>query len=260
MDFEPRALAWGIKRGVAKDIDSLSDLLHDNFTYRSDCYDFLKNEDVQRAYDDMKVGEKPDIIFVDTLSKNLVGDSDKNDVMSNFLINMEKLRQATGATIVVIHHTGWSNQDRERGGYSLRAGVDTSVLVRKNGESGSTVICKKQKMGRDFPTFDVIFDLVELDEISTSDEQITGLVGRCGLIDQEYEDLKKLVRSILSEHKEMNQSELVKCIQDKAPKRIGKQKAIDHIDRMVVDVEIHQKSGDNNSKIYEKLGFPEDIS
>lgn len=117
-----------------------------------------------------------DLIVLDTLTKNFNGDADKNADMGKFLNQMERLREETNAAVLVLHHTGWGNTDRERGGRAIRDNVDTSILVEKDQEY-SKLICKKQKLGQEFPEILSRFETVRLPERDTEDEQVTALVG-----------------------------------------------------------------------------------
>ncbi len=207
-DFELRSIAWSEN----KDIDTPS---IDEFAYRPGFYDFNQDGSVDAviAHIQERLGEA-DMIIVDTLSKNFIGDSDKNESMAMFLSRMEELREKTGATIVVIHHSGWGNTHRERGGSSLRCGVDTSVLVEKDGEK-STLYCSKQKMGQEFVKFSVKFDMVHLPEFDTEEEKVTALVGHYHDDTEEKQDaLQKLITESFAVKETWGQMELVKSIQN----------------------------------------------
>jgi hypothetical protein len=86
--------------------------------------------------------------------------------MNAFIANLDKLRLATGATILVIHHSGKDSSRGERGSSALRAAVDTSIEV--TGQSGTrTFRVEKQKDGESGASFS--FDLKSV-EIGLDDE------------------------------------------------------------------------------------------
>jgi len=94
-----------------------------------------------------------DLVFVDTLSRNFGGgDADKNADMQAYLRNVDFIREQTGATVVNIHHTGWSETSRERGAKSLRDYSDASISVQRV-EDMIEVSCKKQKDKPEFETY-----------------------------------------------------------------------------------------------------------
>lgn len=204
-DFEYRAWAWSKVRSVELPTEEW-------FVYRPGVYDFSQDNVVEAVLAD--VNERlggAGLLVIDTLSKNYPADTDKNEVMAKFVTQCELLREATGATIVPIHHTGWSNTDRERGGRCLRDGVDTSIGVELEGEV-SVVKCKKQKLGQAFEPISVRFDLVRLPEWDTPDEEMTALVGHP--VDNHRQELfEELLRACLSSGPK-SQGELVKDIRN----------------------------------------------
>jgi DNA-binding MarR family transcriptional regulator len=87
--------------------------------------------------------EKPVAIVVDTLARNFAGNENAQEDMNDFVRGCDTLRLRTGATVVVVHHTGW-NAERSRGSTSFPAAVDTEVTLSRDGER-VTVKCTKQK-------------------------------------------------------------------------------------------------------------------
>lgn len=87
-----------------------------------------------------------DVVFVDTLSRNFgEGDTDKNVDMQKYLRGCDRIREATGAAVVSIHHTGHNEDSRERGAKSLRDYCDSSICVRSPDGGAVEIECKKQK-------------------------------------------------------------------------------------------------------------------
>lgn len=107
---------------------------------------------------------KPALIVVDTLNRNLGGsDSDDKD-MNPFLDNIDYLKNKYGATILIVHHTGW-NTERERGCSSLRGRADTMISVAKTNKDGRltdgiTISCVKQKDADEFRSFGVALESI----------------------------------------------------------------------------------------------------
>lgn len=206
-DFEYRCMAWCKTRKVAAPSVEW-------FAYRPASYDFQEESAVDDCLDDIRSRiQGADLVIVDTLQKNFLGDTDTNVGMAVFMANMEKLRLKTGATVMPIHHTGWGNTDRERGGRVLRDSADTSILVAKT-EGTSTMICKKQKMGVEFPDIPVVFDLVRMPEYDTSEDQVTALVGRYSEVQVQDSQFDKLLTLAFDGEAEITQSKLIQLIRN----------------------------------------------
>lgn len=97
------------------------------------------------------------LIVVDTLSRALAGgDENASTDMGAFVMNVDKLRLATSATVLVVHHTGKNLANGARGWSGLRAAIDTEIEV---GEGG-VVSFEKQRDMEMLP--DIRFRLVTL--------------------------------------------------------------------------------------------------
>lgn len=209
-DFEDRAVGWAKTRKV-----SLPSI--DQLAYYPGAYDFNDDNAVQTClgHIDERLGGA-DLIVLDTLAKNFNGDADKNADMGRFLNQMERLREETNAAVLVLHHTGWGNTDRERGGRAIRDNVDTSILVEKDGDF-STLICKKQKLGKEFSDVLARFETVRLPERDVDDEQVTALVGQ--FVDSQEgrtsEQVAGLIGGLLQMQECYTQQELVKALQER---------------------------------------------
>lgn len=102
-----------------------------------------------------RIGEAPVHITIDTLARNF-GDGDENSSgdVGIFYSNVEtNFRDRFGATVVVVAHTGHTNQDRPRGSYNIIAAADSVYQMtwesppdglEQEGE-GLILQCTKQK-------------------------------------------------------------------------------------------------------------------
>lgn len=92
------------------------------------------------------------LIFVDTLNRAMGGgDENSSEDMGAFIRACDKIREATGATVVVVHHLNASGT-RERGHTSFKGALDFMLTVEK-GEGGNSWRITKQKDGEDGATF-----------------------------------------------------------------------------------------------------------
>jgi len=97
-----------------------------------------------------EMADKPRVIAIDTLARNFGGgDENATKDMNQFVAGLDALRMATGAAIVVPHHSGHGDKNRGRGSSVLRAAVDGEFQVERCGTGGTndiiTLRCSKMK-------------------------------------------------------------------------------------------------------------------
>lgn len=111
-------------------------------------------------------GEKCALVVVDTVARALAG-GDENDGrdMGTLIRGCDLIRAETGATVLLIHHSGKDSTRGARGHSSLRAAVDTELEVTGQANPRQAKVTKQ----RDLPNGDVFaFDLEPV-EIGTDD-------------------------------------------------------------------------------------------
>lgn len=75
--------------------------------------------------------EAPGLIVIDTLSRAIAGGEENNSVdMGSLVANFDRIRAATGAHLLVVHHTGKIIAKGARGHSLLRAATDTELEVQ----------------------------------------------------------------------------------------------------------------------------------
>ncbi|EPO4284806.1 AAA family ATPase [Pseudomonas aeruginosa] len=87
------------------------------------------------------------LIVIDTLNQTAAG-ADENSAkdMGRYIASMKLLRNATGATVVVVHHSGKDLSKGMRGSTALLGAMDTTVEVERASDGHSIkVTVKKQK-------------------------------------------------------------------------------------------------------------------
>ena len=62
------------------------------------------------------------------------GDENSQRDMNAFIAGLDQIKREFECSILIIHHTGYSNTERERGSSVLRAGVDTSMMLKRSSE------------------------------------------------------------------------------------------------------------------------------
>lgn len=82
------------------------------------------------------------LVVVDTLSRALAGGNENaSEDMGAFIGNVDRVRHATQAHLMIVHHTGKDKAKGARGHSSLRAAVDTEMEI----DEGRTVTITKQR-------------------------------------------------------------------------------------------------------------------
>lgn len=117
--------------------------------------------DTRRLIDTIKAAtdriNKPiGLVVVDTLSRAISGGNENSpDDMGALVINSDRIRQATNAHVMWIHHSGKDQARGARGHSLLRAATDTEIEVRKDEASSVSVAAvKKQREyegGQEYP-------------------------------------------------------------------------------------------------------------
>jgi AAA domain len=93
---------------------------------------------------------RPGLLVVDTASRNMVGDENKTPDMAAFVAALDRIRGEFGCGVLVIHHTGHENTDRERGSSALRGAADVSIRAKKDGPLVVRLSCAKMRDSDEF--------------------------------------------------------------------------------------------------------------
>lgn len=92
---------------------------------------------------------RPRLIVVDTLSQTSTGfEENSNTDMARYFKRVQGLVNRTGATVLVIHHTGKESSKGERGAFAIRGNIDTSIEAKRVEAEGKRYVAlhaRKQK-------------------------------------------------------------------------------------------------------------------
>lgn len=103
------------------------------------------------------------MIVVDTLARCMGrGDENLAGDMAAFVANCDEIRTATGATLVVIHHSGKDTTRGARGSNALLGAVDTEIEVVRRDDGTRIATVRKQKDGADGDELAFRLDVVEI--------------------------------------------------------------------------------------------------
>ncbi|MCM7731644.1 helicase RepA family protein [Enterobacter cloacae complex sp. IR5378] len=87
------------------------------------------------------------MVVIDTLAR-CFGGNDENDArdMGAFIEGCDVIKQKTGATVLVVHHSGKDEAKGARGSSSFRAALDAEYNVKREGENPALILsCTKMK-------------------------------------------------------------------------------------------------------------------
>jgi len=102
------------------------------------------------------LNEKPALIVIDTMARTFgIGDENKQADMNAYVSAADRLREATGANVMIVHHSGVGETKRERGSNVLRGAADTVIQVKRDGDRIELVNLApegKQKDAEEFAT------------------------------------------------------------------------------------------------------------
>lgn len=102
-----------------------------NFILASDSLNLSDQpEDVQAVIDAAKaLPGGCGLIVIDTLAQTIGRDENSTADMSRFVRQIDRIRTATGAHVLIVHHTGKDESRGARGSVALKGAVDTEVEV-----------------------------------------------------------------------------------------------------------------------------------
>jgi KaiC/GvpD/RAD55 family RecA-like ATPase len=97
----------------------------------------------------VEFGRPVRLIIVDTMARAMPGSNENDPVdMGAFVMAVDKIREVTGATVIIVHHSGKNAALGARGHSSLRAAVDTELEVERT-DAGRLLRVRKSRDGDD---------------------------------------------------------------------------------------------------------------
>ena len=80
----------------------------------------------------------------------MAGDENSTADMGGLIAATDRLRSDLGVAVVLVHHSGHNNKDRERGSSALRAAADISIRAKPAGPMKVRLECAKMRDGEPF--------------------------------------------------------------------------------------------------------------
>lgn len=190
--------------------------------YRVEMPVFLANESQQEqlilAANKVKqeTGEPVRLIVVDTVAR-CFGGADENRAadMGAFIAGCDKVKAATGATVLLVHHTGKDIERGGRGSSALRGALDTEFFIMRENDDGLaiTLTCTKQK--DDAERSAKAYDLREAYLYTDEDgDEVATLI----LLDQGREPAPKIPDELAGGSTSNNHTALWQCVRTRQAK------------------------------------------
>jgi hypothetical protein len=141
----------------------------------------LKHEEVQELIAALKPLGPVSLVVVDTLARATAGGVENAQEVMSFAVEMcAKITAATGASVVLVHHTGKDESRGSRGSSTLPAAADTEIVIERpdDAENFRNVKLGKQRDGADYcDLFSFELKTVELG-VDEDGDKITSTVVR----------------------------------------------------------------------------------
>lgn len=124
------------------------DLATFQFGVIPDSPNLLEKADVKDLLLALAVYGKPDIVVVDTLAQSMPGGNENaGEDMGRVLAHCKAIHRATGALVVLIHHSGKDAARGARGWSGLRGAADVQIEIVRSGDARAAVIDKQKDGG-----------------------------------------------------------------------------------------------------------------
>lgn len=125
-----------------------------------------------------ETGKPVRMIILDTLAR-CFGGNDENDArdMGAFIRGCDELKRRTGATVLVVHHSGKDETKGARGSSAFRASLDAEYRIRREGADSEALVISCTKMKDAEELKEAAYDLRVVELFTDADKElITSLV------------------------------------------------------------------------------------
>jgi RecA-family ATPase len=148
-----RVRAYRLKHGITEE----------HILYFGEGVNLREIDTIEKLIASLEAAEcRPVLIVFDTLARSILG-ADENSAqdMSKIIGAIDRLRRATEATVLVVHHTGKGGES-ERGSSALRGAAD--VMIKCSVDLGGESVllkCDKMKEAEQFASVKIILHRVQ---------------------------------------------------------------------------------------------------
>lgn len=121
------------------------------------------------------VGEPIKLIVIDTLARSFDGEENSASDMGMFVRACDHIRAVTGATVLVIHHSGKDADKGARGSSALRAACDFEFKVVSTGKKVTKLTCTKAKDSDPFDDMTFKLNVVQIGRQDQKGRELSSL-------------------------------------------------------------------------------------
>ena len=128
------------------------------------------------------------LIIIDTLNRVFGGGNENSsDDMGQFLTRMSELEKSTGASVLVVHHSGKDSAAGLRGHSSFFGAVDSEVKIERLTDTGRCLTVSKSRDGEDGIQIGFATEVVNLGVTRKRGTPVTSLV----CVDADLSEIKE---------------------------------------------------------------------
>jgi RecA/RadA recombinase len=136
------------------------------------------------------IGEDVKLIVIDTLARSFAGDENSASDMGAFVKSCDRIRERTGATVLVIHHSGKDAEKGARGSSALRAACDFEFKVTSSGKKVCKLACTKAKDSDPIDDVDFKLEAVDIGRKDAKGREMISLVPKALIIGDDMSSAK----------------------------------------------------------------------
>jgi hypothetical protein len=129
----------------------------------------LAEADVVAALIEAVRAQKLEALIVDTLAQVSAGLDENSSDMQTILTACKRIHEATGATVILIHHSGKDASKGARGWSGVKGALDFEVEVTRNADDTREARISKQKDGEDGTRFGFRLVSTRIDGLADED-------------------------------------------------------------------------------------------
>ncbi|MCY1438696.1 AAA domain protein [compost metagenome] len=118
-------------------------------------------------------GEIPQLIVIDTMARNFVGDENSATDVGHFVTNLDRMRRHWDTTVMIVHHSGKASERGSRGSSALKGAVDAEYELKRDDNNKLIQLIAHKMKDADHPSplmFELVAEPVWLDndEVTSS--------------------------------------------------------------------------------------------
>lgn len=158
---------------------------------------FMEKEDITELAKAIGAAGGADLVIVDTYAQVTPGANENSgEDMGLALANARALRNATGATVLLVHHAGKDSSKGARGWSGIKAAADAELQIVRHENGDRELRISKMKDGDDGLSWGFKLDVIDLGIDADGDPVTSCVIREAGLPQPKTEDEVKAQRGV----------------------------------------------------------------